>query len=342
MAEKRQVARTPSGRGQPPVTIYDVARLSGVSPSTVSRALNMPGRLSATTEKRIREVADAVGYRLNPMARALPTGRTHTVGLLLAEMTNPVYLDLVRSVGRAASSHGYNLILAESVESGDLENETAQRLLNSVDGLILASTGLSNAQICTLAERKPLFVVNRKVRGVPGVVPDLVPGISAALDHLGELGHRSLAYLAGPPTSWMSRHRGSVLESEADARGMTVTKVKRPVQAPGAGAVALRAIEATGASVALVFNGLMATDLLVACQESGVGVPSELSLIAFEDIFGAAFTSPPLTVIRTPLGSLGHEAARRLVAVLENGDDADATPLSTEFVLRGSTAPPRS
>ncbi|MCZ2840150.1 LacI family DNA-binding transcriptional regulator [Modestobacter sp. VKM Ac-2985] len=341
MTERQNGTGTSAGRARGPVTIYDVARLSGVSPSTVSRALNNPGRLSADTEKRIREVADAVGYRLNPMARALPTGRTHTVGLILSDITNPVYFDLVRGVERVAAGRGYILILAESQESADLENETAQRLLASVDGLVLVATRLDNADIRALAERKPLFVVNRKVRGIPGVVPDVVPGIRAALDHLAEQGHRSIAYLAGPSGSWMSRLRGRTLAAAAGERGMTIVEIGPGEPTLQGGQAALQSIRDSGATAVLAYNDLMATGLLKACRDGGVRVPEELSVIGFDDIFGSDFTSPPLTTIRTPLGLVGDEAARRLIAAVEKGEEGRRTPLATEFVLRGSTAPPR-
>jgi DNA-binding LacI/PurR family transcriptional regulator len=323
------------------VTIYDVARLSGVSPSTVSRALNNPGRLSAQTEQRVQEVADSVGYRTNPMARALPTGRTHTVGLILSDITNPVYFDLVRGVERVAAAGGYILILADSQESADRENETAQRLLASVDGLILVGTRLDNADIRWLAERKPLFVVNRKVQGVPGVVPQVRPGIRHAVEHLAALGHRSLAYLSGPDSSWMSRQRCRTLQLEVRERRMTMVEIGPGVPTLEGGWGALPDVRSSGATAVVAYNDLMATGLLKACRDAGVHVPEELSVIGFDDIFGSDFTSPPLTTIRTPLGLVGDEAARRLIALVEKGEDARRTPLASEFVLRDSTARPR-
>ena len=98
-------------------TIYDIARIAGVSPSTVSRALNKPGRLSASTEKRILEAAAELNYQANPMARALPTGRTLTIGLVVADITNPMIFDVVRGAGHEATLNDYTLVLVESEES---------------------------------------------------------------------------------------------------------------------------------------------------------------------------------------------------------------------------------
>ncbi|PRX96557.1 LacI family transcriptional regulator [Allonocardiopsis opalescens] len=309
-----------------------------MSPSTVSRALNKPGRLNGATEQRIREVAEAVGYRLNPMARALPTGRTQMIALILSDITNPVFFELVRGAERVAASRGYILILAESQESADLEHRTAQRLLGSVDGLVLVSARLENTAIRTLSEQKPLLVVNRRLRGTPSLVPDVGPGIEDALDHLQELGHSSLAYLAGPAKSWMSRLREQTLKNAADERGMGVRTIGPNDPTLAGGAAALPALSGTTASAVLAYNDLMAIGLLQACQGAGITVPDDLSIIGFDDIFGSDFTSPPITTIRTPLGRLGEEAARRLIASLDDDDTGSAVDLTTEFVIRNSTA----
>ena len=171
----------------PPVgsaaALYDIARVAGVNPSTVSRDLNKPGRVSVKTEERIHAAAKALSYRLNPMALALPTGRTSTLGLLLADITNPMFFELVRG---------------------------AERIAPSVDGLILVATRLTDEQIRSLAERKRLVVINRRVDGIEEVVPDLEPGIDQALALLWEFGHRSAAFLSGPAEAWMS---GGALEN---------------------------------------------------------------------------------------------------------------------------------
>ena len=112
-------------RGRSAATIYDIAKLAGVNPSTVSRALSKPGRINVKTEERIQAAAKELNYRLNPMARALPTGRTSTLGLLLADITNPMFFHVVRGAEEAASLRGYTLILAESQESADREAAAA-------------------------------------------------------------------------------------------------------------------------------------------------------------------------------------------------------------------------
>ncbi|WP_051808263.1 LacI family DNA-binding transcriptional regulator [Actinoplanes subtropicus] len=325
---------------KPAATIYDIARHLGLSPSTVSRALNKPGRINAKTEQRVREVAAELNYRINPMARALPTGRTNTLGLILTDITNPVYFPLVRGAERITAGAGHTLVLAESQESGTLEAETARRLLPSIDGLVLVASRLDDEQIRELAEVKPLVLVNRAVESLPAVVPDVLPGIRDALDHLASLGHASLAFLSGPSASWMSRLRWETLLDEAPARGMTIVEIGPGAPTLDGGEQGLRRVRASGVTAVVAYNDLMAIGLLRACRAAGVEVPSSLSIVGFDDIFGSDFTSPPITTIRTPLDLAGEEAVHQVFAALGDDDVPAPRRVSAQFVERASTAAP--
>ena len=177
-----QCSQVPDGtirraRGGKSPTIYDIARIAHVNPSTVSRALSQPGRINSKTEERIRATAKELNYRVNPIARALPTGRTNTLGLVVADITNPVIFDIVRGAERAAADAGYTLVVAESQESGEREATAIERVLPSIDGLVLATTRLGDAQIIELSERKPIIVLNRAVDGLASIFPDVEHGV---------------------------------------------------------------------------------------------------------------------------------------------------------------------
>ncbi|MGY4858206.1 LacI family DNA-binding transcriptional regulator [Cryobacterium sp. AP23] len=331
-------------RGRPAATIYDIAKLAGVNPSTVSRALSKPGRINVKTEERIHAAAKELNYRLNPMARALPTGRTSSLGLLLADITNPMFFNVVRGAESAASMRGYTLLLAESQESAEREAAAAERLSPSVDGLVLVTSRLSDEQIIELADQHPLVVINRKVDSVPGIVPDIVPGIEQALAHLGGLGHTSIGFVSGPANSWMNRARWETLLGRAPSLGMTIVEIGPGKPTLAGGADTLARVVASGVTAVLAYNDLMAIGLMRAAQESGLEVPGELSIIGFDDIFGSDFTSPQLSTVRTPLGAIGDRAVRLMMQLLDEDAGvparlAEETPLVTELVVRGSTGP---
>lgn len=342
MDEQPATEEVRNGNRKPSATIYDVAQVAGVSPSTVSRALNKPGRINATTERRIREAARDLGYRINPMARALPTGKTGTLALLVSDLATPMSFDLVGGAERVASAADHKLVLTESRESAEAERAAAERLQPAVDGLLLVASWMDDDEITRLAAEKPLVLANRRVPGVPSVVPDASSGIHHALDHLQAAGHRAVGYLSGPPGSWLNRERWDVLFDQAIARGLSIVEI--PTEAPtvDGGAAGLRRVLASGVTAILAFNDLMALGLLRACRAQGVDVPGRLSIVGFDDIFGADLTTPALTTIRSPLGAIGEAAMNRLLAAVSGETGAPhVTELPTEFVPRESIGPPR-
>lgn len=324
-------------------TIYDVAELAGVSPSTVSRALGKPGRISAPTEARIRAAAEQLNFRINPMARALHTGRTRTIALVVADITNPVIFDIVRGAEQAASAEGYTLVIAESQESTQAEAETVERLLPSVDGIILATTRMDDATIGAIAAQKPLILINRAVEGLPAILPDIAQGVDALLAHLADLGHRSIAYLSGPPTSWISAGRWQCLLEETERRGIALVEIGPNPPTIRGGRDVFRRVRAARASAVVAFNDLIAIGVMQSAAEAGVVVPDELSVAGFDDIFGSELIVPALTTVRSPLEHAGRRAASHLLAEL-SGEPAGAEEelLSTELVVRGSTGPARA
>jgi len=333
-------------RGGSAPTIYDIARLAGVNPSTVSRALSQPGRINVKTEERIQAAAKELDYRVNPIARALPTGRTNTLGLFVADITNPVIFGIVRGAERAAADAGYTLIVAESQESGEREAETIERILPAVDGLVLATTRLGDAQIARVAERKPTVVINRALEGVTSILPDVERGVDQLVSHLADLGHRSIAYLSGPDTSWISGRRWDALLEAAPRRGMSIVEIGPGMPTLEGGVAAISRVVASGVTAVIAFNDLMAIGMLRAALEHGIGVPSALSVAGFDDIFGSDFTTPALTTVRAPLAEAGELAVRHLLSRVAPHFPAPAVDvgdlLPTELVIRASTGPVRS
>ncbi|KRE65504.1 MULTISPECIES: LacI family DNA-binding transcriptional regulator [Micrococcaceae] len=336
-------AKTLRGKveGRPPranATIYDIAKLAGVNPSTVSRALSKPGRVSVVTRKLIEDAAAELNYQANPFARALPTGKTSTIGLIVTDVANPTFLGIIRGAEFTAADHDYSVILAESAESSRKEQSAAQRMLASVDGLILASPRMDDAHIRQLAEQKPVIVVNRDVEGITCVVPDVEQGLGEAVRHLAGHGHRKITFIAGPEASWMSRRRWLGVQQACEWSRIEADKLHSDSPTIKGGRAAARTIVGSGATAVIAYNDLLAIGLLQELQAAAYAVPDQISIIGFDDIFGADFTTPGLTTVRAPMETCGVEAAGLLLKALRGSEKGPSTHyIDTELVVRGST-----
>jgi LacI family transcriptional regulator len=321
-------------------TIYDIAKLAGVNPSTVSRALTTPGRINSATEAKVREAAKQLNYRVNTFARALPTGRTRMIALMVTDITNPVFFKVVRGAEKVAAEEGYTLVIAESQESSSLEATTLERILPSVDGVIFGTTRLTDEEIYRINGEKPVVLINRVVEGVADVVPNNSPGILEAVDHLAKLGHKHIAFLAGPSASWINKDRWNLLMTSAVAAGMTVVEISSDEPTLEGGRLALDRVRASGVSAVVAYNDVMGIGLLRAAAVAGIAVPEQLSIIGFDNIFGSDFTSPPLTTIEMPLEKVGANAVHSLLKSLK-GEDQDeishGSEETTSLLVRGST-----
>ena len=321
-----------------PATIYDIAKLAGVNPSTVSRALTSPGRLNAKTEAKIRAAAKELNYRANPFARALPTGRTKMIGLMIADITNPMFSNAVRGAEAMAMKYGYTLVIAESQESTIIEASALEKIQAAVDGLIMVTTRLSDEQIREINSQKPIVLMNRVVKGVEDVVPQNAPGIEEAIKHLASQGHKHIGFLSGPSNSWMSNERWKLLMKSALSHKMTIVEIGPNSPSIEGGQEALDRVIASGITAVVAYNDLMAIGLMRSAQERGYTIPADLSIIGFDNIFGSDFTSPPLTTIQMPLNEVGARAVEALLKSLgEEIETGQYETLTTSLVTREST-----
>lgn len=214
----------PGGVGRSEPTIYDVARIAGVAVSTVSRAFSRPGRVNAETAARIRAIAADMGYRTNPIARALLSGHTSVIALAIADITNPYYFEIIRGAQAAAARAGYTMVLTDAQESDRLEREALDRSISLVDGVVLTSSRMSDSAIRMTAKLRPLVVLNRVVSGLPSVVIDSRHGMREAVAHLTELAHRELTYLAGPQAAWSDGVRWQALREIGAEHGLRLQR----------------------------------------------------------------------------------------------------------------------
>jgi DNA-binding LacI/PurR family transcriptional regulator len=326
-------------KGRPrPVTLHDVAREAGVAVSTVSRALSDPERVNVRTREHVQAVARELGYRPNRLAQALPTGRTRMLAVLVPDITNPHNFGLVRGAEAQARAAGSTLVIADTQGGPELEAAYLDRLGASVDGVVLAASRLPDAELQTLAERLPIVLFNRRVDGLASLATDSADGSRQIVEHLVALGHRSLAYLAGPPT-WSDAQRWHGLAEHAEAAGARIVRCGPFDPTLEGGPAAADVGLATGATALVAFNDLLAIGVLRRLAERGVPVPAGVSVVGYDDIFGSDFCSPPLTTVSGPV----DEAGRALVDVLlAQREPVPTITLPTHLRVRASTGPPPS
>jgi LacI family transcriptional regulator len=294
-----------------PATIRDVARASGVHVSTVSRTFSAPSLVNPETRGRVLACAASLDYRPNRAARALITGRTTNLGLIVADIVNPYFPPMIKAAQGQARLHDHHVFVADTDEDSGVEEELVRALATQVDGLVLCSPRMANSAIIALAREVPLVVVNRLVDGVPAVLMDVAQGAREAIGHLADLGHRTITYLGGPRGSWTNRELRRAATAAARARDveLTVLGPVAPTEAGGAGVA--DQLRRGGSTAVLAYNDLMAIGLLEALRSRHVDVPGELSIIGVDDIPQSALAR--LTTVSTPTADAGRAAVDLLL-----------------------------
>ncbi|BDZ41416.1 hypothetical protein GCM10025865_07150 [Paraoerskovia sediminicola] len=189
------------------VTVHDVARASGVSISTVSRALAAPERVAASTRARVVAAAAELGYEPNRAASGLRAGRTGALGLVVPDLENPFFASITKGVQARAREVGYAVFVVDTDEDPELERTLVGNVRRQTDGVILCSPRVPDDDVLAVASLAPTVLVNRLVDGVTSVASDHAGGTVRAIEHLRALGHRRVAVLGGPDASWSQRHR---------------------------------------------------------------------------------------------------------------------------------------
>jgi LacI family transcriptional regulator len=333
--------------------IKDVARRAGVHASTVSRVLN-PATRSMVSEKLTEEIlriAAELGYRRNTLASGLRTRRTYTVGMIIPDLTNPVFPPIVRGAERTLDAHGYIAILADSGSRERSEREIVENMrARDVDGLIMATAKRRDPVIDACVEEGiPLVLVNRTVsqHNVAAVINDDELGIELALAHLIELGHSRIAYIGGPQSTSTGYVRYQAFIKCARRSGLDVDRkliVNASEFSEPAGADALERLLASRRqfTAVLTANDLLAVGCYDALGTRSLRCPDDISITGFNDMPFADRFQPPLTTLHIPHDELGVQAANLLLERIANPEiPAKQLRLEPRLVVRGSTAAPR-
>ncbi|AQA03856.1 LacI family transcriptional regulator [Mycobacterium sp. MS1601] len=335
-------------------TLRDVAVAAGVHAATASRALNPAtrGLVNNETARRVIRAAESLGYRPNPIARGLKTAKSGTIGVLIPDLTNPLFPPILRGIERTLEAAGYSALVVNTDNDQAREQGLVDSLLSrQVEGLIVATARIEHPLLIQLHQQGVVMVmVNRRPDGVdaPAVAPDDPAGVYLAVQHLTALGHRRIAHLGGPETTSTGVARARAFRAAIRDHGadedpaLTATCASWSEEA---GAETLRGLLDAGTDFTAIVagNDLIALGCYDVFAERGICCPDQISVVGFNDMPFLDKLRPPLTTIGIPNQDIGAEAARMLLELLAQ---PHRPPLSVQFplklVVRGSTAPPPS
>ncbi|WP_127792678.1 LacI family DNA-binding transcriptional regulator [Agromyces sp. LHK192] len=325
-------------------TIADVAARAGVSQASVSRVLNGKASVDPEIVRAVRRAVADLGYRPSPAARSLVQGRNQTIAMVVPDLENPLFQGILKGLSVAAAAEGYRVLVADTNERVDDEEEIAIEARERCDAIVLCAPRLPAERLAKLTARlAPAVVVNRTLEGdAPVIGVDYARGIRDLVEHFAALGHRRLLYLAGPESSASNADRiRGVAEAIAADPGMQIS-----VQPCGsrlddgfAAAEAVVAAQRDGVTGVLAFNDLVALGLLTRLRKLGVRVPEDLSVAGFDDVPMAAFATPALTSLSVPRAELGGQVWSRLRALIAGDPVGHAVVYRPRLEVRESAGP---
>lgn len=323
-----------------PMRISDIAELAGVSNATVSRVINGFSSVNEDIAQRVRDIIKEVGYVPSQTARSLSLGASQTIGVVVPDLSNPMYHAVLRGVHRAAAADGYRVLVADTLEEAQGEAAVALDIRHRTDALVLIAPRMTRPELLALLMRvHPAAVINRTT-GENAVVArvDYEAGIQTLADHLRGLGHTRIAFLSGPEHSRSNHDRQRGLETYRAAHP-EVEIVDIPTGSGfDDGHRSWEAVREFGATAVMAFNDLVALGLIGRLTEEGVRVPDDISVAGFDNIPFARYSSPALTSMAVDLGEVGASAWRDLKQEIEGVKRREGTVFTPVLEVRASTA----
>ena len=304
-------------------TIKDVAKLAGVAVSTVSRTFN-GGPVHQSTRLAVERAARTLGYRSDPAAQSLASGRHNSVGVVVRDFTDYYTNDIIAAIVATLQGAGYRASLSDSGAGRAMDAETIAHCARANDGLILLSPSLSDNDLAALCAPERTVLANRIRSGYPSVAADETTGMEQTIRHLVSLGHRRIVYIAGPQYSWTeTRRRAAFLDAceRMSIRGTTLGPFTPTYSSGHAAADAL--LTEPDVTAAIAFNDLLASGIVARLFDRGFSVPSDYSVVGIDNSVVARATRPQLTSVDNRQRDVGATAASMLVDMLR---ETGATP----------------
>jgi LacI family transcriptional regulator len=347
MAHRPRSADTRTARRT--VGLADVAAKAGVDPSTASRILNRQAgyRVSEATRERVLAAAAELGYSPNPMARGLRTARTRTIGIVVPQIENPLYAEIIAGAARAVRAHDYTLLVAYQ-EDWTASSSTYEKVaqVNRVDGLIAAPLD-SGPELMAAFERidVPYVVVHRRIRGIERcIVMDSYAAAKLAVGHLIEQGHRRIAYVARRSVYYNDTRRLAAYKAALKEAGIAVDErlIVHSLHTREGGIEGTKALLQSDETVTAIFTvtPFAASGVMSVLSERGLRIPDDISVLALYDHGFAEALQPPVTTVGMPLQDMGAAAVDMLIAILKGEAPPPVQPLPPKGLnLRRSTGP---
>jgi LacI family transcriptional regulator len=326
--------------------IQEVARRAGVSTATVSRTINNPSMVDPKTAKRVWKAVEDLGYYPNSLARSLVSGRSRILGLIVSDITNPFFPELIKGFEDVAIHHSYEILVSSTnYDSGRMALCVRRMLERKVEGVAIMTSEMDNHLVEQLAHRNVPMVfldVGPTGKGISHVVVDYAMGVNEAVEHLLSLGHRRIGFISGPLDLKSARIRRSAFLRSLSRYGIDEDKrlVEEANHTVDGGFEAMaRMLESKCSPTAvLASNDLTAIGMMRAVRRAGLSVPQDISVVGFDDIRLAEFTEPPLTTVRLSRSELAEHAFHALLP--DSGEPSSGKSdrkMETHLVVREST-----
>lgn len=330
--------------------IKDIAREAGVSTATVSHVINQTKYVTDETKEKVQQAIEKFNYQPNAHAQMLAKGRSNIIGLLVSDISNPFFPEIVKGIEAAVNDLGFNLILLNTNYDAKRAIENVRRLIQlKVAGIIFMTAEFDSAFIDEVAGKKISVVfhdLGKVDENMSNVSLDYATGIQEAVDHLVSLGHENIAHIAGSSRIYSGEVRkqaflDAMRSHFPDSQSPKVYEGNFRLEGGRLAASEILAEDALPTAV-VVANDLMALGAMQEFKAAGLSVPKDVSIVGFDDITYASLASPPLTTIVSPRLEIGRRAVEALMLTLDKPHQPGAEILiRTHLIIRGSTAPPR-
>lgn len=326
-----------------PPTITDVATAAGVSPMTVSRVLNGRGGAGEETRQRVLDVAQALNYRPNAFAQSLKNDRSNTVGIVVPDIVNPFFPEIIRGAELVARPAGYTLLSCNVIEDPEREEEVLGTLLDKrVDGVIICSARLDDERLLrAIAPHRAVVLINRSAakRHAGTIEVDYRSGVEAAVAQLVAQGRRRFGFAAGLASSHGGRKRREGIEAALARHGLSLAfDLPCTPDIQGGAEIAARLLPEAGQLDAIIcYNDLIALGLMKPLERAGVKVPDDIAIVGCDDIPAASLVSPALTTLRIAKQDLGEMAMRMLLDRIAGRNAQQGIVIEPDLIWRATT-----